>query len=349
MSSQNASGKSFAFGPFALLPAARLLLRSGKPLKVGSRAFDILSVLCQHAGEVVSKENLIDSVWNGVVVEETNLRVHIAALRRVMGDGRGAQRYLVSVPLRGYSLVAPVTTDGGTQVAAAAAPVASASGGSSLARKPDRLDSTVTAGSVVHIIDDDESVRNALDTLFRSVDIVTRLYRTPSDFLQAPREDGPSCLVLDVRLPGISGLDFQKLLTDMKIRIPVVFMTGFGDIPMCAQGMRAGAVDFLAKPFRHQDMLDAVARALESDRVARSQQQDTQGLLARMATLSARERQVMVMVTAGQINKQVAAALDLSEITVKIHRGHVMRKMGAKSLADLVRMASALQLAAEPH
>ena len=348
MSSQHASGKSFAFGPFALLPAARLLLRSGKPLKIGSRAFDLLSVLCQHAGEVVSKENLIDTVWNGVVVEETNLRVHIAALRRVLGDGRGAQRYLVSVPLRGYSLVAPVTTEGGAQVTAAA-PIAGTHAGSSPARQADGHDSTVDAQPIAHIIDDDESVRAALDTLFRSVDIATRLYRTPSDFLQAPREDRPSCLVLDVRLPGISGLDFQKVLIDMKLRIPVVLMTGFGDIPMCAQGMRAGAVDFLAKPFRHQDMLDAVARALESDRVARSQQQDTHRLLARLAALSARERQVMVMVTAGKINKQVAATLDLSEITVKIHRGHVMRKMGAKSLADLVRMASALQLAAEPH
>jgi FixJ family two-component response regulator len=196
----------------------------------------------------------------------------------------------------------------------------------------------------VHIIDDDESVRHALDSLFRSVDMQTRLYRSPQEFLDAPRPDGPSCLVLDVRLQGISGLDFQERLARQDIHLPVVLITGHGDIPMSVRGMKAGAIDFLTKPFRDQDMLDAVATAIEKDRAHRIAEHEANEVRKRFATLTPRERQVMALVTAGKMNKQVAGVLSLSEITVKIHRGQAMRKMGARTLADLVRMASDLQL-----
>jgi FixJ family two-component response regulator len=198
--------------------------------------------------------------------------------------------------------------------------------------------------ALVHIIDDDESIRHALDSLFRSVDLDTRLYRSPQEFLDAQRPDCPACLVLDIRLQGISGLDFQERLAQHDIRIPVVLITGHGDIPMSVRGMKAGAVDFLTKPFRDQDMLDAVGVAIEKDRARRELDRDADAVRKRFATLSPRERQVMALVTAGKMNKQVAGLLNLSEITVKIHRGQAMRKMGARTLADLVRMASDLQL-----
>lgn len=196
----------------------------------------------------------------------------------------------------------------------------------------------------VHIVDDDESMRLALDSLFRSVGLATRLYGSARAFLDAPRPDEPGCLVLDVRLPGISGLEFQTHLLSMDIRIPVVLMTGYGDIPMSVRAMKAGAIDFLSKPFRDQDMLDAVAAGIEKDRARRAVDQSAAGLRAQYATLTPRERQVMAQVTAGRMNKQIAGDLQLSEITVKIHRAAVMRKMGARSLADLVRMAEGLRV-----
>lgn len=198
--------------------------------------------------------------------------------------------------------------------------------------------------SLVHIIDDDESIRNALDSLFRSVGLKTQLHGSAQEFLEATRPDGPSCLVLDVRLPGISGLDFQERLTQLKIAIPVILITGHGDIPMSVRGMKAGAIDFLTKPFRDQDMLDAVGAAIERDRTRRAGDKEIDALRQRFATLSGREQQVMTLVTAGKMNKQVAGLLNLSEITVKVHRGRAMRKMGARTLAELVRMASELQL-----
>jgi len=197
---------------------------------------------------------------------------------------------------------------------------------------------------VVHIIDDDASLRSALDSLFRSTGQATRLYDSVAAFMEAPRDDAPGCLVLDVRMPGMSGLDFQRKLEELGVRLPVVFMTGHGDIPMSVRAMKAGAVDFLAKPFRDQEMLDAVAAALARDSAQRAEGGKLDTLKAAYATLSPRERQVMALVAAGKMNKQVAGDLSLSEITVKIHRGAAMRKMGAKTLADLVRMAEALDV-----
>lgn len=205
----------------------------------------------------------------------------------------------------------------------------------------------MTEEAIVHIIDDDASLRSALDSLFRSTGLATRLYESVPAFMESPLDaNTPGCLVLDVRLPGTSGLDFQQNLEGLGIRLPVILMTGHGDIPMTVRAMKAGAIDFLSKPFRDQEMLDAVSAALEADKRRRSESGKLDSLKSLYATLSPRERQVMALVSAGKLNKQVAGDLDLSEITVKIHRGAAMRKMGAKTLADLVRMAEALGLSA---
>lgn len=196
--------------------------------------------------------------------------------------------------------------------------------------------------AIVYIVDDDESLRLALDSLLRSVGHATRSFASTREFLEARRSDADGCLLLDVRLPGGSGLDFQAQLAALGINLPVILMTGHGDIPMSVRGMKAGAVDFLTKPFREQDLIDAVAVALERSRTMRLREREIASLAARYASLSAREKQVMTLVTAGLLNKQVAGELGLSEITVKIHRGSAMKKMQARTLPDLVRMAEAL-------
>jgi len=200
----------------------------------------------------------------------------------------------------------------------------------------------------IHIVDDDQSVREALSSLFRSVGYKVQLYGATAEFMQAQRgagdSGGNSCLVLDIRLPGASGLDLQTHLNREQIPIPVIFMTGHGDIPMSVRAMKAGAIDFLAKPFRDQDMLDAVANALDADRKRRDADGSMAAVRAAFDTLTSREREIMTAVTAGLMNKQVAGNLGLSEITVKIHRASVMKKMGCQTLADLVRTAALLGL-----
>jgi FixJ family two-component response regulator len=196
--------------------------------------------------------------------------------------------------------------------------------------------------SLVLVIDDDPSVRNGLTLLFRSVGFETRAFGSTQEFVESKLPDVPSCLVLDVRLPGQSGLDFQAELVKANIHIPIIIMTGHGDIPMTVRAMKGGAIDFLAKPFRDQDILDAVATAIDRDRRRRASEKVLSDLRALFETLSPREREVMALVSSGLMNKQIAAEMNLAEITVKIHRGRTMKKMRARSVADLVKMAEAL-------
>jgi len=198
--------------------------------------------------------------------------------------------------------------------------------------------------AVVFVIDDDASVRESMQRLFRSVGLRAEVFGSTAEFLQRKAVDAPCCLVLDVRLPGLSGLDFQTELAEADVRIPIVFMTGHGDIPMTVKAMKAGAIEFLPKPFRDQDMLDAVRHGLERDRARREGEGAAADIRAKFASLTAREQEVMGFVTTGLMNKQIAGEMKLAEITVKLHRGSVMRKMGAKSLADLVRMADVVRL-----
>jgi FixJ family two-component response regulator len=196
--------------------------------------------------------------------------------------------------------------------------------------------------ALICVIDDDPDVRGSLDSLLRSAGFTVQTFADPEDYLAAPESDQAACLLLDVRLKGADGLDFQQELIDSDMHVPVILITGHGDIPMTVRGMKAGAVNFLAKPFEEEELLSAVAEAVSRDRARRSEQRAGENIRERYEMLTPREREVMGLVTAGLMNKQVAGHLSLSEVTVKIHRGNLMRKMEAQSLADLVRMAESL-------
>jgi FixJ family two-component response regulator len=213
-----------------------------------------------------------------------------------------------------------------------------------MTERPKSSHEPASAKPIVFIVEDDASMRRALGNLFQSVGLEVELFGSAPEMLHSKLPDVAGCLVLDIRLPGPSGLDFQTELAKANIHIPIIFMTGHGDIPMTVRAMKGGAVDFLTKPFRDQDMLDAVVMAIERDRKRREADKVVVNLQALLETLTSRERQILASVSSGLMNKQIAVELGLAEITVKIHRGHVMKKMGSKSVADLVRKAETLRI-----
>jgi FixJ family two-component response regulator/DNA-binding winged helix-turn-helix (wHTH) protein len=341
--------RAVSFGPFRLLPAQQLLLEGETPVRLGSRALEILIALVERAGELVTKGELMARVWPNTVVEESNVKAHVANLRRVLGDGQPGRRYLATVPGRGYRFVAPVEfSELGKPTAQPSAAVERAhslpaSQTHTLGRGPNSTPPPDEAQPMVVVIDDDRDIREALQSLLRSVGLRVELFASVQEFLDSA-QPRPGCLVLDVRLPGRSGLDFHDDLVRANVHLPVVFISGHADIQMSVRAMKAGAVEFLTKPVRHQDLLDAIQTAIVHDRAHREEERTIAAIQTNFDTLSPREREVMALVVAGHLNKQIAAEIGISEATVKSNRGQVMRKMHVRSLAELIRIADKLDL-----
>ncbi|WP_455922724.1 response regulator [Pseudomonas putida] len=332
--------------------ALREIHQGGVLIKLGSRAFDILEVLVAAQGQLVSKDELLARVWPDAVVEENNLQVHISALRKALGPGRERIR---TVPGRGYRLVLDAEPQ---------APANAATGRDSLliallerlglhdmlddpgALRPEQAVVPVQGEPIVYVVDDEASVRDALSRLLRSADIAVRTFASADDFLTSEFEQRLACLVLDVNLSVGSGFDLQAELRRRGSPLPIIFMTGYGTIPMSVKAIKAGAQEFLTKPFDESELLDAIDRALASARQGFAAQAQAREVRGRYQTLTPRERQVLGLLLEGRVNKQIAAALGTREVTAKVHKKHVMAKMRAATLVDLVRLCE--QIGVDP-
>lgn len=297
-------------------------------VKLGSRAFDVLAELIAAKGQLVSKDQLLARVWPDLVVEENNLQVHVSTLRKLLGSEREAIR---TVPGRGYRLIlepplaSPVQT-WWSPPAASSAPVETVA---SMAPADD--------DARVYIVDDEPGVRSALARLLRSAGIASQTFACAEDFFAEPRDAGVACLLLDVNLANASGFDLQEALAERGLELPVIFMTGYGTIPMSVRAIKAGAQEFLTKPFDETQLLDAVETAFATVRRERQARASRQQLRARFQSLTRREQQVLMLLLQGRINKQIAADLGTREVTAKVHKKHIMAKMQARTLVELVR------------
>ncbi|RRV06312.1 response regulator [Pseudomonas sp. v388] len=304
----------------------REAFRDGQMLRMGGRAFDILATLIRAEGRIVSKDTLISQVWQNTIVENNNLEVHISHLRKLLGG----KDFIQTVPRRGYRLLAESAppSSGFLSTVPALPPVSEAP----LSPLPPRFDAPTT----VYIIDDDAAVRTALSRLLRAEGIPHVLFGSAEDFLQTTLPCAPACLLLDVSLPAATGLELQAELVRRGRPWPIVFMTGFGTIPMSVQAIKAGAVEFLTKPFNDEQLLSTLRQVMHQAHVQRDAWSELKAVQRRLESLTPREHEVLGLLVTGISNKQLANELGISEVTAKVHKKHVMAKMQARTLIDLV-------------
>jgi FixJ family two-component response regulator len=320
---RNAEKHMIRLGQATISLERREAFRDGQPLRVGGRAFEILSVLMQADGRIVSKDELITQVWPDTIVEENNLQVQISSLRKLLGE----KQLIQTVPRRGYRLLKEREPPLPSFHPMVPGPLAS------------QDQETIDPDSVpVFIVDDEASVRTALSRLLRAEGIAHRIFSSAEELLGADLNIGPACLLLDISLPEATGLELQSTLGQRGHPWPVIFMTGFGTIPMSVQAMKAGAVEFLTKPFNDDQLLDILRTTRQRAATAFVQWQRIQSARQRAVLLTPREREVLPLIVAGLSNKHIANRLGTSEVTAKVHRKHIMEKMQARSLVSLVSL-----------
>jgi FixJ family two-component response regulator len=320
---RSAEERMIRLGQATISLERREAFRDGRPLRVGGRAFEILSVLMQADGRIVSKDELITQVCPDTIVEENNLQVQISSLRKLLGE----KQLIQTVPRRGYRLLKEREPPLPLFHPMVPGPLAS------------KDQETIDPDSVpVFIVDDEASVRTALSRLLRAEGIVHQIFASAEELLGAALDIGPACLLLDISLPEATGLELQSTLGQRGHPWPVIFMTGFGTIPMSVQAMKAGAVEFLTKPFNDDQLLDILRTTRQRAATAFEQWQRIQSVRQRAALLTPREREVLPLIVAGLSNKHIANRLGTSEVTAKVHRKHIMEKMQTRSLVSLVSL-----------